>query len=185
MTKRFLQTGGQVLVVFLLLASRSFGPLYAQSPSDQTFLTTLGQLPNASFDDKYKIVDQLAQSAHPSVDAVLTAFLQDRLYYRNGDMKIFLVKAGEADSSTLDLIDPLSLKSAGSASSDDVSRIVANNHLRRVLQTTLARFRLSSPDASVRLGAVKDIEQDLDQSNVQLLRARASVETDSKVKSEI
>jgi urea transport system permease protein len=184
-TKHFLRAGGQCLFLWLLLASWSAGPAFAQSPSDQKFLGLLGQLPNASFDDKYKIVDELAQSGHPSIDAVLTAFLQGRLYYRNQDMQIFIVKAGEEDSPTLDLIDPLTLKSSGSASSDGLTNIVANNHLRRILQTDLARFRLTSPVASVRLDAVKDIEKDLDENNVQILRARSQIETDSAVRKEI
>ena len=117
--------------------------------------------------------------------AVLTALAEDRLYFRNQDQKIFLIKPGEEDSPTLDLIDPLTLKSAGSASSDDLSKILTNNHLRRILQTTLARFKLSSTDAPVRLDAVRDMEQDLDEGNVQLLRERSSVETNSGVKKEI
>ena len=185
MKKSFLWAGGQWLFVLLLLASRSIVPVYAQSPSDANFLATLGELRNATFDDKDKIVDRLAQSGHPSVRAVLTAFLEDRLYFRNRDQKIFFVKPGEEGASTLDLIDPLTLKSAGSGSADDFTKILTNNHLRRVLQTTLARFGLSSPDASVRLDAVRDMEKDLDEGNVQLLRERSSVETDSAVKEEI
>jgi len=173
------------LFLALLLASRSASPGYAQSPSDTTFLATLGELRNATFDDKDKIVERLAESGHPNVAAVLTALAEDRLYFRNQDQKIFLIKPGEEDSSTLDLVDPLTLKNAGSASSDDLSKIVTNNHLRRILQTTLARFRLSSTDPSVRLDAVRDIERDLDQGNVQLLRERSSVETNSGVKKEI
>jgi len=185
MKKSFLWAGGQWLFVLLLLASRSIVPVYAQSPSDANFLATLGELRNATFDDKDKIVDRLAQSGHPSVRAVLTAFLEDRLYFRNRDQKIFFVKPGEEGASTLDLIDPLTLKSAGSGSADDFTKILTNNHLRRVLQTTLARFGLSSPDASVRLDAVRDMEKDLDEGNVQLLRERSSVETDSAVKEEL
>jgi urea transport system permease protein len=185
MKKRFLRAGVQWLFVLLLLAGRSVVPVYAQSPGDATFLATLGELRNAAFDDKDKIIDRIAASGHPSVRAVLTAFLEDRLYYRNQDQKIFLAKPGEEDASALDLIDPLTLKSAGSASADDLTRIVTNNHLRRVLQTTLARFGLSSLDASVRLDAVQDIEKNLDEGNIQLLRARGSIETDSAVKKEI
>jgi urea transport system permease protein len=185
MKKLFLRSGGQWLFLLLLLASRSAGPLYAQSSSDATFLSTLGQLRTAEFDAKDKIIDQVAQTGHPSVRPVLTAFLEGRLYYRNQDEKIFLVKAGEEDSTTLDLIDPLTLKPAGSASSDSLTKIVTNNHLRRTLQTTLARYGLSSPDAAVRLDSVRDIERDLDESNVQLLRARSGVETDPRVKEEI
>ena len=62
-------------------------------PSDATFLATLGELREASFADKDKIVEQLTQSGHPSVRAVLTALLEDRLYFRNGDQKVFIVKS--------------------------------------------------------------------------------------------
>jgi urea transport system permease protein len=193
MRSLFLRTGARWLLLLLLLASRGAAPVYGQAPNqssaqlsnDQSFLATLGQLPSATFDDKDKIVDQLAASGHPSVEAVLTALLQDRLFVRNQDQKIFLVKAGEDSASTLDLIDPLTLKPAGSASPDDLTGVVTNNHLRRVLETTLARFGLSNPDASVRLDAVKDVEKDLSDSNIRLLRARGAVETNSKVKDEI
>jgi len=186
MKKSVLRSGVQWLFVLLLLASRSAGPVFAQSSSDGTFLATLGQLRDASFPDRENILDKIAQSGHPNVRVVLTAFLEDRLYFRNADQQVFLVKtaAGE-DTTTLDLIDPLTLKGAGPASVDDLTKIGTNNHLRRILQTTLARFGLSSADASVRLDAVRSIEQDLDESNAQLLRDRASVETNSKVKNEI
>jgi len=186
MRKYFLGPGAQWLLAVLLLAMPNVVSLYAQSPSDATFLATLGDLRDASFADKDGIVDRLAQSGHPNVRTVLVALSEDRLYYRNDDMKVFLVKtaAGE-ETTTLDLIDPLTLKSAGPISVDNLTKIGTNNHLRRVLQTTLARYGLSSPDAAIRLDAARNIEQDLDEANVQLLRQRSAVETNSKVKAEI
>lgn len=183
MKESFLRLSLQCLL--LLLAGGNAAPVYAQTPSDASFLATLGELPSATFDDKDKIVERLTQSGHRNVQPVLTAFLEDRLYFRNQDQKIFLVKPGEQDSPTLDLIDPLTLQGAGSGSADDFTKIITNNHLRRVLETTLARFGLSSTDAAVRLGAVRDMEQSLDEGNVQLLRERSGVETDSTVKREI
>jgi len=203
MTKSVFRPGVRWFVLLLLLAGRSAGTLQAQTATppaqaavptsakpapgdkDASFLATLGQLRDASFDAKDQIVDRLAQSGHPNVRPVLTALMEGRLYTRNQDQKIFLIKPGEEDASTLDLIDPITLKAAGSASSDDLNKIVANNHLRRVLQTTLARYGLSSPDASIRLESVQDIEHDLDEGNVQLLRARSAIETNAKVKKEI
>ena len=106
-----------------------------------------------SFDERGKIAEQIAQSGHPSTRPTLTAFLEDRLYCRNQDQKVFLIKPGPEDSPTVSLIDPLTLKDAGSVSTDDVTSIVTNNHLRRVLQTMLARFGLSSSDASAQTGS--------------------------------
>src|ERR1700689_1068425 len=100
MKKSILRLGGGLLFLLLLLASRSAGPLYAQSSSDANLLATLGELRDASFEDKDKIVDQLVQSAHPNARAVLTAFLEDRLYYRTADMKVFLVKSAAGEDTT-------------------------------------------------------------------------------------
>ena len=186
MRKSSLRTGAQWLIVLLLLSGRSVGPAFAQSPSDATFVSTLGELREAAFVDKEKIIDRIVESAHPSARAALTALLEDRLYFRNDDQKIFLLKSAPSDdSTTLDLIDPLTLNSAGMAPLDNLTKIGTNNHLRRVLQTTLARFGLSSADAAVRLQAARDIERDLDDSNVQLLREQSAKETNSKVKEEI
>jgi len=175
----------QWLFLALLLASRSTGPLYAQPLSDSGFRATLGELPDAGFDDKYRIVEQLARSGHPSARAVITALLEDRLYYRAQDKEVFLVKPGPEDAPTLELIDPLTLKDVGSAPTDTLDKIVANNRLRTILEQMRARFRLSSPDAATRLQAVRDIEQNLNADTIQLLRERSSTESDSRVKKEI
>lgn len=185
MMPSFVRDRVQCLLALLLLTGLYASPVYAQSPADASFTALLGQLRDATFADKANIVEQLGRSGHPSARAVLTALLEDRLYFRNQDQRVFLVKPGEEDSPSLNLIDPLSLKDAGSASSDGLTKIITNNHLRRVLQTTLAGFALSSADASIRLDAVRDIEHNLNERNVQLLRERSSVETDSRVEQEI
>ena len=185
MKKSLLRLGAQWLFLALLLASRSTGFLYAQPLNDSGFMAALGELPDAGFDDKNRIVEQLAQSGHPSARAVLSAWLDDRLYCRTQDKKVFLVKPGPEDAPTLELIDPLTLKDVGSAPTDTLDKIVANNRLRTILEQMRARFRLSSPDAATRLQAVRDIEQNLNADTIQLLRERSSTESDSRVKKEI
>ncbi len=173
------------LIALLLVAGRCAGPSYAQSSSDASFLETLGEQRTATYADKGSIVEKLAQSGHPNVRAVLSALLEDHLYFRNDDQKVFLAKPATEDTSGLELIDPLSLKSAGLAPIDGLTKIGTNNHLRRVLETTMARFGLSSPDASVRLEAARKLERSLDEASVGLLRERQAVETDPKVRKEI
>ncbi len=158
-------------------------PLPAQSPADASFLSTLGELREATYSDKENIVERLSQGRHPSVHAALTALLEDRLYFRSQDQKVFIVKAADADP--LALVDPLSLKDAGSAPADGFTKIGTNNGLRRVLKTTLAHFALASSDPSVRLDAVQDMLRSLDAPTVALLRERLPLETNSRVKKEI
>ena len=166
-----------------LLVLRGVTPVHAQSPHDVSFLSTLGELREATYSDKANIVDRLSKSGHPSVRAVLTALLEDRLYFRNNDRKIFIVKTAEGDP--LNLIDPVSLRDAGSAPVDSLTQIGTNNALRRELRTSVARFALSSPEVGVRLDAVREMLRSLDDASVALLRARLGVETDGGVKKEI
>ena len=102
MMKRLL--GGRAVAVHCCCspASERWSRYYAQSPSDASFLSTLGELRDATFADKEKIVERLSQSGHPSVRAVLTALLEDRLYFRNSDQKIFIVKAADEDPARSD-----------------------------------------------------------------------------------
>jgi len=177
-----LPKGGHLLLV-LLLAPWGMVPAHAQTPKDAIFLSTLGELREASYSDKEGIVERLGQTGHPSVRAVLTALIEGRLYFRNTDQRIFIAKS--ADSDPLRLSDPLSLKDAGSAPASSLSQIGTNNALRRVLRMALARFSLSSPDAGVRSDAAREISKSLDDSTAALLRQRLAVETDSSVRKEI
>jgi len=167
----------------LLLALCVVIPLRSQSPKDAAFLVTLGQLREASYADKAGILEKLGQTGHPSIRPVFQALLEDRLFYRNSDQKVFIVKA--ADAVPLSLIDPITLKNAGTASPDGMTEIGVNNALRRVLQIGIARFGLSSPDASVRLDAVRQMLHSLDDSSIALLRERLPLEKNSAVKKEI
>jgi urea transport system permease protein len=169
----------------LLLGLCNVSSIHAQSPSDAGFLATLGELREATFADKENIIERLSKTAHPGIRPVLTAFMEDRLYFRNEDQKVFIVKSTEGDPSALVLIDPQSLKDAGTAPAESLTKIGTNNHLRRVLRTTVARFGLSSPDSSVRLDAVRDMLRSLDEANVALLREQAGKETNSRVGQEI
>src|SRR5260370_27080448 len=177
-----LPSGGQRLVI-LLLTLWGVAPVNAQSPNDLRFLSTLGELREATYSDKASIAERLSHSGHPGVRAVLTALLEDRLYFRNNDQKIFIVKSAEGDP--LNLIDPLSLKEAGTTPADSLTKIGTNNALRRMLRTTVAHFGLSSPDVAVRLEAVQDMLRSLDEATVALLRERIGVETNSSVRKEI
>jgi len=177
---RTLSWGGQFL---LLLALWVAVPARAQSTGDAGFLSTLGELREASYDDKAKIIERISQSGHPSVRAVLTALMEQRLYFRNSDQKIFIGKTADVDP--LNVIDPLTLKGAGTVSADSMTQIGTNNSLRRVLREAVARYSLSSPDVSVRRDAAREMTKSLDPATVSLLQQRLGVETNSGVKKEI
>ena len=167
----------------LLLALSAISSTYAQTEKDKNFLSILGELREASYDDKAAIAVRITNTGHPSVRATLSALLDDRLYYANSDQRIWIVKSSEGDPLTR--IDPVTLKEAGTAPADSLTQIGTNNALRHALRITVAHFALSSPDASVRLDAVRELLKSLDETTDALLRERLAVEKNPAVRNEI
>ena len=170
-----------LLLALLLWAS----PVLRAQSSDEALLASLGELREASYADKAKIVERLGSSGHPNARSVLAAFLDDRLYIRQQDQRVFIVKSGDDALVSLALIDPVSMTDAGSGARDALAKIGTNNGLRKTLKTTLARFDLASPDAAVRLEAAKEMLRSLDEASVALLKTRVGGESNARVRVEI
>jgi len=175
------------LIASLVLAIGAVcAPASAQTPSpDASFTATLGELRDAGYADKEAIIDRLVASGHRNTSSVLTAMLEDRLYYRNSDQAVVITRMPEDGVKPLDLLDPITLRAVGTVAPDQLTKIGSNNRLRRFLRTASARFGLSSPDASVRLDAVREMTRSLEPATIDLLRQRAPVETNARVKAEI
>jgi urea transport system permease protein len=169
----------------LILALVVFAPPVAAQSKDDAFLAALGELREAGFADKEAIIERVGQTGHANVRPALAALLEDRLYFRPTDQKIFIVKSADETLSSFELVDPLTLRDAGTIARGELTRIGTNNRLRRVLKTTVARFALSSADPSVRLDAVKEMMRSLDEASITLLRDRVGSERDPGVKAEI
>jgi urea transport system permease protein len=172
----------------LLLALTGAISLHSQNAAP--LAAALDQLREASFAEKEEIVARIGQTGHPSIYAVLMAFLEDRLVYRNDDNRIAIVKAEAsaqgANESPRTLLDPLTLKTTGSAPADSFSAIGTNNRLRKLLRISAARFAIASSDSSIRLQAVRNLMNALDDEQVvALLRERSGSENDAAVKAEI
>ncbi len=155
----------------------------AQAP-DEEMRAALDGLGEAGFADKQAFAERLVASGHRSVRPLLEAWLDDRLYAR-ADKRTVIVKAVDERLATYDLVDPLTLADAGTGAPAELTRIGTNNQLRRALRTALARFSFASPDKSVRLAAIRQMLPTLDAATVELLRHRATAETDADVQFEI
>ena len=80
--------------------------------------------------------------------------------------------------------DPLSGAST-QAPADSLTRIGANNQLRKALRVGLAQFDLSDPDPHKRLAAVHEMLRAVDADSLGLLKARLAEERSAAVKREI
>ena len=175
--------GGRQLSWLLLAACLVPLPASAQN-ADDNFRAVLAELREAGFADKESIAERLIASGHMSARPVLTALLDDRLFVK-ADQQIVIARSAEQTLTTYELIDPVTLQPAGASPSDQLTKIGTNNRLRRFLRNTVARFALASPDADVRLDAVKELLRSLDASAAELLRQRRDQESDPRVRHEI
>ena len=175
--------GGRQLSWLLLAACLVALPASAQT-ADDAFRAALAELRDAGFADKEAIAERLIATGHMSARPVLTALLDDRLFVK-ADQQIVIARSAEETLTAYELIDPVTLQPAGSSPSDQLTKIGTNNRLRRFLRNTIARFALASPDADVRLDAVKELLRSLDASAAELLRQRKDQESDPRVTHEI
>ena len=180
-------TYGEWQLVGLLLAvcCLGFSVSARAQTGDETFRAIVAELGDANFREKEAIAARLIETAHPGVRNVVTALMDGRVFIRDQDGQAFVVESTAEDLSEFTLLDPASAAEVGSSPPGQLSRVITNNQLRRFLRTAVARFSLSSADASVRRDAVREILRSLDAGNIELLRARAEEEEDADVTYEI
>ena len=152
---------------------------------DEGFRSLVTGFADANFREKEALVERLAATGHPSVGAVLTALLDDRLFERERDGRVFVVESNDDRLASFQLLDSASLAAVEAVDPELLRRIITNNRLRRVLRTTMARFGLADSDADLRLDAARELLRSLDDATLDLLRDRARVETDPDVAFEI
>jgi urea transport system permease protein len=148
-------------------------------PAGSKLQEVLKALPTAGYSDKSDLIKGLALARQPGTKEFLAALLEGRVYTRSSDSKVFIVDEQPAGYA---LTDPVTGKPAGIESPDGFDKISLNNQLRKVLRTSIAEFDLASPDASIRAAAVDAMVRTPDESTVELLRRRVSIEPNAKVK---
>jgi urea transport system permease protein len=181
-------------------------PAPAASLAAPALAPLLAALPDASYADKRVLIRQMVELRDPKVRAVLQALLDDSLYVRTSDSRVFI---GRVDGDQVQLTDPLTgdprtgtppsgtppsgtppsgTPPSGPGAVESESNLAAigvNNQLRKDLRVALAQFDLANPDPSVRLAAVKEMLRALNPDAQTVLRARVRLEPDSSVRREI
>ena len=140
----------------------------------------LAALPTADFPTKQTLIRQMAELHDPRVRAVLAALLAGHLYAGGQDGRVLISENPEQGIVT----DPLSGAST-QVPADSLTRIGANNQLRKALRVGLAQFDLSDPDPRKRLAAVHEMLRAVDAESLGLLKARLAEEKSAAVKREI
>jgi urea transport system permease protein len=153
----------------------------APTPTD-SFAQLVAGLAMADFPAKRTLIRQIAALHDPRGRALLQAMLDENLYARMSDNRVFITVA---DGDNLKLTDPLSAQAAGEASADAFNSIDIDNQLRTELRVALAQYDLASPDEGTRLAAVQEMLRSVNADTLAALNARLAHETSSAVRAEV
>lgn len=163
-------------------SAESAASVVAADSSNESYEALIARLPTATYSDKSDIVIQLLKLQTAASRAVLTAFLDGTLYSRTADTKVFI---GTEAASGLQLVDAITLQSAGSEPADGFEVIGTNNSLRKALRAAVAQFDLSSDSVEKRAAAVTEMLRSIDDHSAAVLRTHLGKEVDPKIKESI
>lgn len=145
------------------------------------FADVVGELADASFSAKSDLTTALVVHRYPGSRRVLSALLENQLYADKAGGRVFILSENDAGKIYLDAV-------TGELIPDyipDGKRITTNNSLRRKLRGDIAIFDLSGDDASVRLAAVRQLREIVDEGIAELLVEQQESEQDDRVIEEI
>ena len=176
----------------LAVAGAPAGPAGTPAtPAADGFSALLARLEAAGYDGKAQVIREMASRDYPGTQGFLYQLLQENVYSREPDGKVFVARQ-LADGYAL--TDPATGQPAGTVSQDDFNNdfdpVAVNDQLRSVLQSVLAQFNLSSPDPSLRLEAVTTLLRSFNDSSTDaatvaataLLTARLKIERNPGVR---
>ena len=146
-----------------------------------TFESIISELADASFSAKMELTDALVSGRYSGSRRVLAALLDGQLFSDKSTGQILIMSVSDTGTIYQDAV-------SGDMIADyqeNSKKIMTNNALRKKLRGDIARFDLGSDDAAVRLGAVRQLREDIDEAISRLLRSQQSVETDEDVLDEI
>ena len=148
------------------------------APAD-LYVAALDLLKERSFKKKAQAVDQLQAIDDSRVLKTFKYLLKGKLYYRKEDkLIVYLEENGDDYTATNTITD----ESLGTIEKSDFKKIIANNKMRRQLRGAIAQLSLGSPDASVRLSAIREMMGNPDEETADLLRGILDKESNTAVK---
>ena len=139
------------------------------------FVQALGQ---GGYAGTEKAIAELAATGDPKAAAILNSLTSGDLYVRTADNAVFIAR--ETDDG-FSLTDPVTGADAGTATSDEVTKIKVNNKLRGVISSALGSLTLMSPDPATRRSATQAVFERGDAGALAALETAMAAEKDAGI----
>lgn len=147
-----------------------------------TLLETLAtQLIDGGFDERSDAIKLISEKSNTDALPLLSAMQNGNLLFDANSRNIYLEQAGSMPQV---LNDELQLVPADSAiDTSNLDRVRINNRLRIQLRQTIAVLQLGNPDTRIRLQAVRNMLNKLDEDSLAQISTFRAKETNGKVES--
>jgi urea transport system permease protein len=149
-----------------------------QAPSSPEVNALLTQLTDAGFNQSIPILEQLEATAGEAMLPVFKTMLAGDLYYLKADKSLMAVQTVAGKKRYTDVFSGEALEGISSSA---ISKIKVNNKLRGVLRQAISRIQLNASKASAREQAILSLLSELDDSIIDTLKVRQTVEDDDDV----
>ncbi len=171
-------------VITLFISSVFFSaPTYAESLNNsEEFVAALEALKSKSFKEKAQALDQLTAIEDPRAVSILDAMLNARLFYTKQDKALVI---GVKNTNGYEITSVMDQQSLGTVKKSKLKKITVNNSLRKKIRGLLATLKLTSPDAKLRLKAVKQMLNTSDNATIQTLTTQLEKEKNEDVREAI
>ncbi|MCV6598065.1 MAG: urea ABC transporter permease subunit UrtB [Mangrovicoccus sp.] len=163
---------GRVLGLCVLLIA----PFMVQA---QSFDDLVRALPEGKFDDRAKVIAQIAQTGDDRAADTLTALLEGNLHVLKADDSLVVIS--KRGTQTI-AADALSGEDRGVVKKRGSKKIRVNNALRRELRAAIGRLTLAHPDPVRRLAAAEAAFKAADPSQIALLHSVLETEENKKIR---
>ncbi|KQT85213.1 urea ABC transporter permease subunit UrtB [Aurantimonas sp. Leaf443] len=134
------------------------------------------------FETTESVVGELTATGDPAAATALNALSGGDLYWRKTDQAVFI---GRESGRDLQLLDPVTGASAGTAPKADFTKVRINNNLRRAITAALGGLTLGSPDPAVRLRAAQTLFASADPQALPSLEAAIAREADAGIRTRL
>ncbi|WP_017444166.1 urea ABC transporter permease subunit UrtB [Gayadomonas joobiniege] len=162
-----------ILTLLMMVVCR---PAFAADEVD----SLINQLPHKTLRNITPLLDQIAGHKDEKVRFVLTEILNGDLYYLKSNRQVVSVR--KSDSGDYKLTDVLSLSVLTQDGKPSIKKIRTSNRIRSHIRGLLAQIDLTHDSKAVRLAAVQEILENIDEDTVALIKKHQSNEQDSEIK---
>ncbi|GAB4359318.1 MAG: urea ABC transporter permease subunit UrtB [Oricola sp.] len=162
-----------IITGLLALALAATGPVRADEAELRAAIARFAEA--KTFKDTEAVIDEIAALGEPAAAPALNALADGLLQVRESDGTVFILRGDE-------LLDPVTLESAGREAEEGLRKIKVKNSIRRRIADAVSGLTLRAKSPAVRLQAAETLFSRPDPGIIETLDTVIAEETDAGVK---